>query len=210
MQGNSSRENIYHVKNKYILITRFYHKLYEMIVDLTSSQENFNNFVNNNDWELTIETGFINEFNYIMENGENIILSLAYNNNFIGPDSSSFSNENIYRSYSLESMDPDFTVSIKHNDEIYFVHFDSKYKENNGKVKSDDIHKMHTYKDSIEGSIGSFVLFPGNIGSKKIYEDFDNNLNSVGAFPLNPLNNEAELESIKNHIVSISNGLFNF
>jgi predicted component of viral defense system (DUF524 family) len=52
-------------------------------------------------------------------------------------------------------------------------------------VNSEDIHKMHTYKDAIDG-FSSFVLYPGN--SDIFYSDPKkaSNLTGVGAFVMKP------------------------
>lgn len=46
---------------------------------------------------------------------------------------------------------------------------------------------MHTYKDAIPDSLGSYVLYPGDYS--KIYREGDEIIPSVGAFPLTPGNN---------------------
>ena len=54
-------------------------------------------------------------------------------------------------------------------------------------IKNGDIYKMHTYKDSILKTEGSYVLYPGNV-HKLFKEDNDLIIPSVGAFPLAPGN----------------------
>ena len=49
--------------------------------------------------------------------------------------------------------------------------------------KDGDIYKMHTYKDSILKTEGSYVLYPGNI-TQRFYES-DLIIPSVGAFSSN-------------------------
>ena len=50
---------------------------------------------------------------------------------------------------------------------------------------------MHTYKDSILKTEGSYVLYPGNV-QKLFREDNDLIIPSVGAFPLAPGNGGEE------------------
>ena len=57
--------------------------------------------------------------------------------------------------------------------------------------KNGDIYKMHTYKDSILKTEGSYVLYPGNV-HKLFKEDNDLIIPSVGAFPLAPGNGGEE------------------
>ena len=62
------------------------------------------------------------------------------------------------------------------------------YNENKHRIfKNGDIYKMHTYKDSILKTEGSYVLYPGNV-HKLFKEDNDLIIPSVGAFPLAPGN----------------------
>ena len=77
-----------------------------------------------------------------------------------------------------------------------WVHFDAKYKlevveenieknvEAGARVTKDDVSKMHAYRDAIRNSAGAFVLFPGTYQDK--FEEFDEILPGVGAFPLRP------------------------
>ncbi|WP_223317777.1 DUF2357 domain-containing protein [Leuconostoc mesenteroides] len=87
-------------------------------------------------------------------------------------------------SYSVEFR-PDFTLEIisDQNKKCYY-HFDSKFRISNyGSSKNDDIVKMHSYRDGIVGTIGAFVLFPGD--QKDIYlADSRHPYSGVGALPL--------------------------
>lgn len=57
--------------------------------------------------------------------------------------------------------------------------------------KNGDIYKMHTYKDSILKTEGSYVLYPGNV--HKLFREYnDLIIPSVGAFPLAPGNGGEE------------------
>lgn len=171
-------------------------KLYELIDDLTGSEKDeFDNFIDDN-LALNVKRGFVNNFKFITENHKEICISLAFKKVF--PNSPT----KIYRSYSLE-MDPDYTVSINYSGKTYLIHFDAKYKVKKGRPKSEDIQKMHTYKDAIVNSIASFVLFPGDNNYNNQYIDFSNKINSVGAFSLNPKDNEQEIDNIKNYLLCI-------
>lgn len=82
-----------------------------------------------------------------------------------------------------------------------WVHFDAKYKlvidtedigeniEAGAKVKNDDVSKMHAYRDAIRKSAGAYVLFPGTYIEK--FEEYDEILPGVGAFPLRPAATES-------------------
>jgi hypothetical protein len=83
-----------------------------------------------------------------------------------------------------------------------WVHFDAKYKlevveenidrniEAGARVTKDDVSKMHAYRDAIRNSSGAYVLFPGTYQDK--FEEFDEILPGVGAFPLRPAVTESE------------------
>ena len=82
-----------------------------------------------------------------------------------------------------------------------WVHFDAKYKlevveenidknmEAGARVTKDDVSKMHAYRDAIRNSAGAYVLFPGTYQDK--FEEFDEILPGVGAFPLRPEGTES-------------------
>lgn len=63
------------------------------------------------------------------------------------------------RSYSHD-LDPDISLELyKDNKLVAIMHFDAKYKvPYNKKYNTDDIDKMHTYKDAIMGTVGSYAL----------------------------------------------------
>ena len=62
--------------------------------------------------------------------------------------------------------------------------------------KSEDIDRMHTYRDAILGTRGCYVLYPGSTNEETVFvrhtkEEYRNKWPgpSVGAFPLCPGNN---------------------
>ena len=62
--------------------------------------------------------------------------------------------------------------------------------EAGARVTKDDVSKMHAYRDAIRKSAGAYVLFPGTYEDK--FEEFDEILPGVGAFPLRPAAAETE------------------
>lgn len=120
-------------------------------------------------------------------------------------------------------FNPDISISMEMNGVVHWLHFDAKYRldltkwksELGGKdatfsFKRDDIHKMHTYRDALLGTRGSYVLCPG---SERIGELYVRNpdktyrdsylMPSVGAFPLKPTETEVQtdqLECIDQHV----------
>lgn len=133
----------------------------------------------------------------IMINDEIINVKLFYNRGI------QTKNNDIALSYSLP-LRPDFTLISTYKDCKRIILFDSKYKlvvpDTNQYVDDDDlkdtecmradIYKMHTYRDAIYSSLGSYVLYPGNTShwyTKILYADSkEEDMPSVGAIPLAP------------------------
>lgn len=95
------------------------------------------------------------------------------------------------RSYS-HLLDPDISLELFIEDKLVgIIHFDAKYSlDKKEKFSHDDLDKMHTYKDAIMGSVGSYILYPGNITGSFIQEEKTQStlsewFPSVGAFVFN-------------------------
>lgn len=160
-----------------------YFELVKVIENITQSNFSLNDFMDkNNDFILKLNADLSKSF---VKYGKLIELRLKYHPVF-SPGNST------YESKSLE-FEPDYTFFIKIDGEEKFVHFDAKYKvHQNGKYKTEDIWKMHTYNDAIKGSLGSYILYPGTYS-----ELFPHDGKSiVGAFPLNPDPNSNEINKI--------------
>ena len=67
---------------------------------------------------------------------------------------------------------------------------DEKAAEITNTYKRGDLLKMHTYNDAIRRTIGSYVLYPGNINhadkGNKVFSLYDEILPGVGAFAIKP------------------------
>ena len=96
-----------------------------------------------------------------------------------------FKKDSDYYSYSVK-LRPDYTLSINFAQRTFLIHFDAKYKLDirSEDYKTQDIVKMHSYKDAIEDTMAAYVLYPGR--EKEIFYERKGALESVGAFPLNP------------------------
>lgn len=107
---------------------------------------------------------------------------------------------------------PDFSLRLRHGKDVasvsaeeLWIHFDAKYRVDhlrdvldvsssdstdddggkmNGRAKSDDLAKMHSYRDAIRRSAGAFVLYPGSLDEVK--REFVEVLPGLGAFALRP------------------------
>ena len=115
------------------------------------------------------------------------------------------------RSYS-HNLEPDISIELFIDDKLVaIIHFDAKYKlDNSITFTIEDLNKMHTYKDAILGTIGSYVLYPGEeslsyIQEEKGQESPDALFPSVGAFHLNINNNSVEKHKILSVLESFIN-----
>lgn len=159
-------------------------------------------------------------FNYYYGD-QKVLISLYYNKNFKIVDDKT---EQWADSYS-GVFNPDVSISIAFDTQLHWLHFDAKYRLDMSKWKAEllddnpkssfkreDIHKMHTYRDAVLGTRGSYVLFPGSESNSEIYvrnpdkgyrEEYL--MPSVGAFPLKPTSTHVQsdqIQRIKGHIES--------
>lgn len=150
---------------------------------------------------------------------KDVVLHLFYNKDFHSLDDKSMHWADSYSGV----FNPDISISMEMNDVIHWLHFDSKYRLDLSKwnselsstdiassFKREDIHKMHTYRDAVLGTRGSYVLYPGNERINELYVRNPDKryrettlIPSVGAFPLKPTEMDvqgAQIECIRNHI----------
>ena len=178
-----------------------YTRLYKCLSDLSDEPPKFPLDESENRWTIDIRK---EKTAFCIRLEETILdVDLYYNRNF------SEGSEK-FRSYSVR-LRPDFTlrvVSSSDPDRAYIVNFDAKYKAKplsdeeidveTEKIGADsweyDICKMHTYRDALIHSCGSYVLFPGTRTriyrkpwDQKNWNDRDSSfIPSVGAIPLVP------------------------
>jgi uncharacterized protein len=151
------------------------------------------------------------KFNYNY-NDKQLALKLFYNKDFNLLDGKSTQWADSYSGV----FNPDISISIEMNGIVHWLHFDAKYRLDLCKLKlelnsndialsfkREDIHKMHTYRDAVLGTRGSYVLYPGNEHFNELYVRNpdkgyrDNNLMpSVGAFPLKPTETNLQTEQM--------------
>lgn len=212
-----------------------YFKLLKVLNDLSVKKISFEDVfeINKDNWSISIKKGVKSRksFKFFFFDHE-INVELFYNLRF--------SEESKYRSYSL-AFRPDYTLLVRIGENINYIHFDVKYRsgleianfynvvgksdkelddeinerdsleEKDYIFKDGDIYKMHTYKDSILKTEGSYVLYPGN-KTKQFFES-DDIIPSVGAFSLTPGNDdvgEDELEKFIREVIKtllFNNGL---
>lgn len=177
----------------------------------------------NGRWTISISNNKT-KFRIIVD-GTELLVDLYYNRGFSAVSEG-------FRSYSVK-LRPDFTLVVRPSssqERLFIVNFDAKYRSkplsDDVDVESDDVGtdsweydicKMHTYRDALIHSCGSYVLYPGS--RYKVYRKpwdqrawelrDESYIPSVGAIPLIPGdNNMRELNSaisqILERIVSIS------
>ena len=181
-----------------------YFELMNIFKDLGDLKLEFKDIFETKDDGLTIELkeNLLNIFTINVKERD-IRVDLRYNRTFSHGTSNEFS------SYSVQ-LRPDYSLLIYIDGVRYIIHFDAKYKINtNWDYKNQDIHKMHTYKDAIRDTIGSYVLYPGNSGDPKLFYENDG-LASVGAFPLNPGNDKLNKNVLKEFIETFIEELISY
>lgn len=132
------------------------------------------------------------------------------------------------------NLRPDYTLSIwpfglnsmeaEREELITHIHFDAKYRVDrkkghsdsilasagdkdlltSGKIKKEDLAKMHTYRDAIRRTAGAYVLYPGMESMN--YRSFYEVLPGIGAFGIKPSkvdNGIIELEKFLNDVVDL-------
>ena len=172
--------------------------------------------INKDNWSITIKKGIQSAKNFKLNfDGNDIKIKLFYNLRF--------SDKSQYRSYSL-AFRPDYTLMVTIGEHMHYIHFDAKYRseleiidfyskigksdeeldeeinkrdeleEKEYVFKDGDIYKMHTYKDSILQTEGSYVLYPGS--KTKRFRESEWIIPSVGAFSLTPGNDDIEEDNL--------------
>lgn len=105
-------------------------------------------------------------------------------------------------SYSV-NLDPDFSIEIVDlsTNELEILILDAKFKSKYDFVKSEDIHKMHTYKDAIINCDFAIALFPGS--SNVFYPESMSSLHyGVGAYALKPNFDVEELKQLLEKVIN--------
>ena len=195
-----------------------YFKILKVLNELSVKKISFEDVfkINKDNWSISIKKGVPSRKRFHLNlYDHDIEIELFYNLRF--------SDGSQYRSYSL-AFKPDYTLLVKINAEVNYIHFDAKYRseleivefydninsdkeldkeiderdgleEKESVFKDGDIYKMHTYKDSILMTEGSYVLYPGN-RTKQFFES-DKIIPSVGAFSLTPGNEGFEEKKLE-------------
>lgn len=191
-----------------------YLQIHQVLSALTGSRGNpelsFANKDNNFMKDLISKNDRPIHFVYSLD-GVDINILLYYNKDFHRVSDAGSRWEDSYSGV----FNPDISISMELGGVKHWLHFDSKYRldfsrlksELNGEAaasfKRDDIHKMHTYRDALMGTRGSYILYPGSEQMNQIYVRHPlktyrdgNPFPSVGAFPLKPTQNEVQRKQV--------------
>ncbi|WP_407410772.1 DUF2357 domain-containing protein [Methanobrevibacter sp.] len=195
-----------------------YFKLLKVLNDLSINKISFEDVfeINEDNWSIKIKKGVQSRKRFILSiKDQKVQADLFYN--------LKFSDDSNYKSYSL-AFKPDYTLLVSIKGETHYIHFDAKYRseleignfyskiktindldeeidkrdsqeEKDYIFKYGDIYKMHTYKDSILKTEGSYVLYPGSI--TKRFKESELIIPSVGAFSLTPGNDDVEEDNLE-------------
>ena len=202
MFRNKDIENLIAGQNKQItLVYEYwcYTKLYSILNECSDNKVKFPFVKDKNKWTVSIKRSGV-RFK-ITRYGAPLHVTLYYNKKF--------NNELELASYSI-GLTPDFTLVIKTSNKgpRFLIHFDAKYKvkpKKESEIQQDDrnividcweydIYKMHTYRDALMHSWGSYILYPGTkkityhkpLGDPQWATRDKILIPSVGAIPLNP------------------------
>ena len=95
--------------------------------------------------------------------------------------------------YELISKSKDEELSEEEN----IILIEEETEENKkGTFKNQDLLKMHAYKDAIRRTSGAYVLYPGE-GKDEPFRGFHELIPGLGAFVINPNNDDKDKEHLK-------------
>ena len=194
-----------------------YTRLFRCLDEMSCNHPEFPMATANGKWTMTIRGGKGVTF-IVPINGAAVSVTLYYNREFNRRG-------NDFVSYSVE-LRPDYTLAIRvlgQDDRLFVLNFDAKYKakpfyesdlkDPRAESWEFDIYKMHTYRDALLHSCGSYVLYPGTESSvyRKPWKQGSHEVNSimpsVGAISLIPGSNtdDALTDLLKKYFETITN-----
>lgn len=177
-------------------------------------------------------------FRYQDANGRTARVALFYNKKFVRTPLGSQAWDGSYSAIFNPDFSVMIDVVADDTDRVHWLHFDAKYRldvetwvsevsddpndetthlttsEEEARVistyKRSDLFKMHTYRDAVLGSRGSYVLFPGSEDAQEIfvrfpgieYTQIGQHIPSVGAFQANPRHSQAQSQRIESFLIA--------
>lgn len=175
-------------------------------------------------------------FRYEDEQGRVARISLFYNRKFSRTPSGSTTWSGSYSA--VLNPDFSIMIDVvadAERDRVHWLHFDAKYRldvelwesevedeelfdepvtsQEETRIettyKRTDLFKMHTYRDALLGSRGSYILFPGSEDTESIFIRFpgveyddSHHIPSVGAFQASPMHSREQAQQIESFIVA--------
>ena len=88
-------------------------------------------------------------------------------------------------------------------------HDEKKKQARSNTYKNGDLLKMHTYRDAIRRSYGSYVLYPGDQAESPVKKAQREVLPSIGAFSIKPNNDNDGVERLKEFLLETIDNLSN-
>lgn len=82
-----------------------------------------------------------------------------------------------------------------------------KEDERKGIYKNVDLFKMHAYKDAIRRTAGAYILYPGENAAPDTRKGFHEILPGLGAFAMNPANEEQDAEALSAFLQQVAEHL---
>lgn len=215
-----------------------YFQLYDILetISATSSVPGLQAVFNQDLFNLAIKEGVKNAVAFTFKNSdqEEVTLKLYYNRTFTRAKLANEWSE-VYSGF----YHPDFSVEIIFNNRSHWIHFDAKYKldvkqwehelttTNNGTVANGvsikqehpNLDKVHSYRDAILGTRGSYIIYPGRQRDPVVFVRHADSAYrkshpgpSIGAFPLRPSRSHPSLilqkSNIENNIKSFLNQIY--
>lgn len=178
-------------------------------------------------------------FRYQDAEGRASRISLFYNKKFVRLPAGSEAWDGSYSAIFNPDFSVMIDVVADDMDRVHWLHFDAKYRldvetwvsevsddpEDDGPehpttsdeeariistYKRSDLFKMHTYRDAVLGSRGSYILFPGSEDAQEIfvrypgieYTEDGQQIPSVGAFQANPRHSHAQSQRIEAFLIA--------
>ena len=177
-------------------------------------------------------------FRYQDDQGRTARISLFYNKKFVRLPTGSEVWDGSYSAIFNPDFSIMIDVVADKEDRIHWLHFDAKYRldietwvseitddsENTTELfatsdeeariistyKRSDLFKMHTYRDAVLGSRGSYILFPGADDTQEIFVRYpgveytkeDQQIPSVGAFQASPAHRNSQSQRVETFLVA--------
>lgn len=178
-------------------------------------------------------------FRYQDTEGRTARVSLFYNKRFVRLPPGAEAWDGSYSAIFNPDFSVMIDVVADDTDRVHWLHFDAKYRldvetwasevsdapegedseqpttsDEDARIistyKRSDLFKMHTYRDAVLGSRGSYILFPGDADAQQIfirypgieYIEDGQQIPSVGAFQASPRHSQAQAQRVEAFLIA--------